>query len=175
MEGYVNSWASWCSMTHHDCWSGCIRVARSHHDATSFYFSCKNGARVVVGHQITQTWIIWLGKENVSPWCWQGEWTLCLAMTTHPPPCWRSTWIIGGKCRANMQGKILACVLVVEKKLVHVQLMSTSIAARVLQLLGLPTLCYQLGVHTNLEVTVLYTQVNVMGLLFVTAMLAINH
>jgi len=53
--------------------------------------------------------------------------------------------------------------------------MSTSIAARMLQLLGLPTLLYQPGFHTNLEVTVLYTQVDAMGPLFVTAKLAIDH
>jgi len=55
------------------------------------------------------------------------------------------------------------------------KVMSTSIVARTLQLLVLPTLLYQLRVRTNLEVTVLYTQVNVMGLLFVTAKLAIEN
>ena len=49
--------------------------------------------------------------------------------------------------------------------------MSTSIAARMLQLLGLPTLPYQPGVRTNLEVRVLYTQADVMGPLF----LVIEH
>ena len=53
--------------------------------------------------------------------------------------------------------------------------MSTSIVVRMLQLLGLPTLLYQPEVRTNLEVTVLYTQVNVMGLLFVNAKLVIDH
>ena len=53
--------------------------------------------------------------------------------------------------------------------------MSTSIAARMLQLLGLPTLLFQPGVHTNLEVTLLYTQADAMGPLFVTAMLVIYH
>jgi len=53
--------------------------------------------------------------------------------------------------------------------------MSTSIAARMLQLPGLPTLLYQPRVHTNLEVTVLYTQVDAMGPLFVTAELPIYH
>ena len=53
--------------------------------------------------------------------------------------------------------------------------MSTSIAARMLQLLGLPALLYQPGVRTNLEVTVLYTQKNAMGPLFVTVELAIDH
>lgn len=53
--------------------------------------------------------------------------------------------------------------------------MSTSIAARMLQLLGIPTLPYEPKVHTNLEVTVFYTQVNVMGPLFVTAKLAIDQ
>ena len=53
--------------------------------------------------------------------------------------------------------------------------MSTSIAARMLQLLELPTLLYQPRVHTNLEVTMLYAQVDVMGLLFVTAKLVIDH
>ena len=46
--------------------------------------------------------------------------------------------------------------------------MSTSIAARILQLLGLPTLLYQPEVRTNLEVTVLYTQVTMMVMPFVT-------
>jgi len=55
------------------------------------------------------------------------------------------------------------------------KVMSASITARMLQLLGLTTLLYQPGVRTNLELTVLYTQVNVMGLLFVTAKLAIDH
>ena len=54
-------------------------------------------------------------------------------------------------------------------------LMSTIIAARMLQLLGLPTSLYQPGVHTNLEVTVLYTQVNVLGLLSIIANMAIYH
>jgi len=55
------------------------------------------------------------------------------------------------------------------------KVMSTSIAARMLQLLWLPTSLYQPDIHTNLEVTVEYTQVNVMGLLFVTTKLAIDH
>jgi len=54
-------------------------------------------------------------------------------------------------------------------------MMSTSIPAKMLQLLGLPTLLYQPGVHTNLEVTVLYTQVNVTGILFVTNKFVIDH
>jgi len=54
-------------------------------------------------------------------------------------------------------------------------MMITSIAARMLQLLGLPTLIYQPGVRTNLEVTVLYTQADAMGPLFVTAKMAIDH
>jgi len=54
-------------------------------------------------------------------------------------------------------------------------MMRTNIVARMLQFLGLPTLLYQLGVRTNLEVIVLYTQVDVMGLLFVIAELAIDH
>ena len=54
-------------------------------------------------------------------------------------------------------------------------LVSTSIAARMLQLLGLPTLLYEPRVRTNLEVTVLYTQVNVMGSLFFIAKLVIYH
>jgi len=37
----------------------------------------------------------------------------------------------------------------------HQKVMSTSIAARMLQLLGLPTLLHQPKVHTNLEVTML--------------------
>jgi len=41
--------------------------------------------------------------------------------------------------------------------------------------LGLPTLLYQPGVRTNLEVTVLYTQVKVMFLLFVTVQLVRDH
>jgi len=53
--------------------------------------------------------------------------------------------------------------------------MSISIAARMLQLMGLPTLLYQLMVCTSLEVTVLYRQVDAMGPLFVTAKLAIDH
>jgi len=53
--------------------------------------------------------------------------------------------------------------------------MSTSIAAKILQLLELPTLLYQLGVRTNLEVIVLYTQVKVMVLPFVTIQLARDH
>jgi len=36
--------------------------------------------------------------------------------------------------------------------------MSPSIAAMMLQLLGQPTLLYQPKVHTNLEVTMLYAQ-----------------
>ena len=48
------------------------------------------------------------------------------------------------------------------------KVMSTSIAARMLQLLGLLTLFHQHGVCTNLEVTMMYTQVGVMGPLFVT-------
>lgn len=54
-------------------------------------------------------------------------------------------------------------------------LMSTSIAARTLQLLELPTLLYQPGVHTNLEVTMLYRQVDAMDPLFFTTELAIDH
>jgi len=54
-------------------------------------------------------------------------------------------------------------------------MMSTSIAARMLQLLGLPTLLYQPRVHTHLDVTVLYTQEDVMCPLFVTTELAIDH
>ena len=57
----------------------------------------------------------------------------------------------------------------------HRKLMSTTIASKMLQLLGLPTLLYQLEVHTNLKVTILYTQVNVMGLLFVTTKMEIKH
>jgi len=53
--------------------------------------------------------------------------------------------------------------------------MSTSIVARMLQLLGLPTLLYQPRVRTNLEVTMLYTQVDAMGPLFVSAKLVIEH
>ncbi len=48
-------------------------------------------------------------------------------------------------------------------------MMSTSIATRMLQLLGLPTLLHQPEVRTNLEVTVLYTQIDEMGPLFVIA------
>jgi len=44
-----------------------------------------------------------------------------------------------------------------------------------LQLLGLPTLLYQPGVHTNLEVTMLYTQEDAMGPLFVIADLKIDQ
>lgn len=54
-------------------------------------------------------------------------------------------------------------------------LMSTSIVERMLQLLGLSTLLYQRGVCKNLEVTVFYTQVEVMGPLFVNTKLAIDH
>jgi len=54
-------------------------------------------------------------------------------------------------------------------------MMSTSIAARMLQLLGLPDLLYQLVVHTNLEVAVMYTQVKLMVLPFVTVQLAIDR
>lgn len=54
-------------------------------------------------------------------------------------------------------------------------LMSTSIVARMLQLLGLPTLLYQLGVSTNLEVIVLYTQEDVMGPIFIATELATDH
>jgi len=54
-------------------------------------------------------------------------------------------------------------------------LMSTSIAARLLQLLGLPTLLYQPGVCTKLEATTFYTQENARGPLFVTAEMAIDH
>lgn len=54
-------------------------------------------------------------------------------------------------------------------------LMSTSITARMLQLLGLPTLLYQPGVCTNLEVIVLYTKVDRMGPLFITIELEIDH
>jgi len=46
------------------------------------------------------------------------------------------------------------------------RLMSTGIVGRMLQLLGLPNLLYQPGVRINLEVTVFYTQENVMGPLF---------
>lgn len=53
--------------------------------------------------------------------------------------------------------------------------MSTSTAARMLQLLGLPTLLYQPRVHTNLEVIVLYTQVDEMGPLFITTELVIDR
>ena len=53
--------------------------------------------------------------------------------------------------------------------------MSTSIVARMLQILGLPTLLYQPGFRTNLEVTVFYTQADAMGPLFVIAKLAIDH
>jgi len=48
------------------------------------------------------------------------------------------------------------------------KVMSTNIVARMLQLLGLSTLLHQPRVCTNLEVTVLYTQVGVMGPLFVS-------
>jgi len=41
-------------------------------------------------------------------------------------------------------------------------LMSGSIAARMFQLLWLPTLLHQSGVRTNLEVTVSYTKIDVM-------------
>jgi len=51
------------------------------------------------------------------------------------------------------------------------KVMSTSIAATMLQLLGLPTLLSQPRVHTNLEMTVLYTQEDVMGMLSVIAKL----
>jgi len=54
-------------------------------------------------------------------------------------------------------------------------LMSTSIIARMLQLLGLLNLLYQPGVCTKLEVTMLYTQVDAMCLLLATAKMAINH
>lgn len=47
-------------------------------------------------------------------------------------------------------------------------MMSTSITIRMLQLMGLPNLLHQPGVCTNLEVPVLYTQIDVMGPLFVT-------
>jgi len=53
--------------------------------------------------------------------------------------------------------------------------MSTSIKIRMLQLLGGPNLLSQPGVHTNLEGTVLYTQVDVMVPLFVTIELEIDH
>jgi len=53
--------------------------------------------------------------------------------------------------------------------------MSTAIAARMLQLLGIPALLYQPKVRTNLEVIVLYTQVNVMVLPFFTIQLARYH
>jgi len=53
--------------------------------------------------------------------------------------------------------------------------MSTNIAVKMLQLLGLPTLLYQPRVHTNLEVTVLYTKVDAMVPLFVTTKLAVDH
>lgn len=54
-------------------------------------------------------------------------------------------------------------------------LMSTSNIARMLQLLGLPTLLYQPAVDTNLEVTMLYTQEDVMGPLFFIAKMALDH
>lgn len=41
--------------------------------------------------------------------------------------------------------------------------------------LGLPALLYQPGVHTNLEVIVLYTQVKVMVMPFVIVQLAGDH
>jgi len=53
--------------------------------------------------------------------------------------------------------------------------MSTSIVARMLQLLGLPTLLYQPEVCTNLEVIVLYTQADAIGPLLVTTELEIDH
>lgn len=52
--------------------------------------------------------------------------------------------------------------------MVHVLLISTSIVGRMLQLLELPDLICQPKVCTNLEVTMLYTQVQVMVLPFVT-------
>jgi len=57
---------------------------------------------------------------------------------------------------------VLAMFLKTCMKLLHDKkevegLMSTSIATRMLQLLGIPTLLYQPEVRTNLEVTVLYT------------------
>ena len=54
-------------------------------------------------------------------------------------------------------------------------LMRSSIAARMLQLLGLPNLLYQPKVCTNLEVTVMYMQEDAVGPLFVTAELVIDH
>ena len=41
--------------------------------------------------------------------------------------------------------------------------------------LGLPTLLYQPGVRTNLEVKMLYTQVKVIVLPFITVQLARDH
>jgi len=48
------------------------------------------------------------------------------------------------------------------------KVMSTNIAARMLQILGLQILLHQSKVHTNLEVMVLYTQIDVIGPLFFT-------
>jgi len=59
--------------------------------------------------------------------------------------------------------------------LASILVMSSNIVVRMLQLLGLPNLLYQLEVRTNLEVTVLYTQVDEMGLLFVTDKVVIDH
>ena len=52
---------------------------------------------------------------------------------------------------------------------------STSIVARMMQLLELLVLLYQRRVDTNLEVTVLYTRVKVMVLPFVTVQLVRDH
>jgi len=57
----------------------------------------------------------------------------------------------------------------------NIYVMSANIVARMLQLLGLPTLLYQPRVRTNLEVTVLYTQIDATDPLFVTAELEIDH
>lgn len=55
------------------------------------------------------------------------------------------------------------------------KMIGNSIAARMMQLLGLPTLLCQPEVHTNLEMIVLYAQEDEMGPLFVTAKLEIDH
>lgn len=57
----------------------------------------------------------------------------------------------------------------------NIYVMRANIAARMLQLLGLPTLLYQPRVRKNLEVTVLYTQIDAMDPLFVTDELEIHH
>ena len=75
----------------------------------------------------------------------------------------------------NLLECCVRCIMVYKAVDLVTYVTITSITARMLRLLGLPTLLYQPGVHTNLEVTVLYTQVNVMGLLFVTAKLAIDY